>query len=325
MDTRPSSNASKSSSKISSKISSKNSKSGPLRSAASGPDSKRQNRVSVVSSGKTSHAAHSRVRAADIRRRRRLALFTLYAILGVEIGLALVTSPALAIKKVRVYGIDALPSAERTQTLHALQVANATNWFRTPLRRMREETKALPWVRSARVDPAFSTTLTAHIEPREPFIILKVGQAYFETDAVGTIIRTARPIEKQTLPHVVFEQSGTLIPGDLIGDPALSASIQVLQQLPQAQVRKITKIVIDQTGNICLNMLGGMQLQLGQAENVSGKISRIKSIYALDPAIAQTLAAINLSCPSAPACTLRVAQSAPPMIGPMPPLSNVIP
>ena len=263
-------------------------------------------------------------RPAEIRERRRRTLLALYAVLGIEIGFALLTSPALAIRKVRVYGLEGLPPVEQEQTRRALEVAQSVNWFRAPLRRLREDTRSLPWVRLASVERSYSNTLFARVTPRQPFLALKVGPTWYETDADGVPIRVARPDVASRLPHVVLQQEWAIHAGYPVGDPALTASIQILQEWQQEHSARMAKIVIDQSGNICLNMRDGMKFQIGQAEDVAAKIALVKNIYARDPGIGQMLASVNLSCPSAPACTPRVAQPPPLIMGPLPPSGNVV-
>jgi cell division septal protein FtsQ len=291
--------------------------SGNARPATHRPGKERRRRAAAFAPANSQRRMASRgPRPAEVRKRRHRVLITLYAVLGAEIGFALLTSPALAIRKMRVYGLADLPLWEQEQTLRALQIGSATNWFRAPLRRMREDTRGLPWVRATSVERSYSWTLFARVTPRQPFLALKVGPTWYETDADGVPIRIARPDVAKRLPHVVLQQERTVHNGLPLGDPALTAGIQILQEWTQEGTVHIAKIVIDQSGNICLNMRDGMKFQIGQAEDVAAKIALVKNIYARDPGIGQMLASVNLSCPSAPACTPRAAQTAPLLMGP---------
>ena len=53
-------------------------------------------------------------------------------------------------------------------------------------------------------------------------------------------------------------------------------------------------------------MEGGITVQFGQPEDIPSKLETMKRIYARDANIARKLTAINLTCPSAPACVPRI-------------------
>ena len=72
-------------------------------------------------------------------------------------------------------------------------------------------------------------------------------------------------------------------------------------------------------------MRDGVAFQLGQPDDVDAKIALVNRIYAREPNIGQTLASVNLTCPSAPACTPRVAQALPSAAGPLAPPANAAP
>ncbi len=271
------------------------------------------------------HGVPGRPRAADVRRTRSRVLLGLYAVLCVEAGAALLTSPALAIKHVRVRGLDSLPPDERQATLQTLALPRALNWFRVPLGRLRANTSSLPWVQAASVERSYSGTLFVRIAPRQPFVALKIGPTWYEADRDGVPIRPARIAIASRLPRVVMQAARPVQMGVPVGDAALNASLEILQKTTQESSSSILKIVVDQSDNMCLNMRDGVQFQLGQADNIAAKIALVNGIYAREPNIGKTLAAINISCPSAPACTPRVAQALPPTAGPFAPPASATP
>lgn len=279
------------------------------------PHKKQPHRVSPNTPRK-GHAVSRRPRAADVRRTRSRVLLGLYAVLCVEAIVALLTSPALAIKTMCVRGLDSLPVEEQQATLQTLALPRALNWFRVPLGRLRANASGLPWVQTASVERSYSGTLFVHIAPRQPFLALKIGPAWYEADRDGVPIRPARIAVASRLPRVVMQAARPVQMGVPVGDVALNASLEILQKTTQESSSSILKIAVDQNDNICLNMRDGVQFQLGQAENIPVKIALVNGIYAREPNIGKTLAAVNISCPSAPACTPRVAQALPPTAGP---------
>lgn len=258
------------------------------------------------------------IRPAELRERRRKTLKLLYAALMAEIVFAVFTSPALTIREVRVRGLDALPETERAQTLQTLNVPHGTNFLRAPFARLRRDANALPWVDDAHVPHGFGRIVTVNVTPRQPLFVLKAGTQWYETDAARVLIRAARPGVATRLPRVIYQQEMMAQPGMALHDPALEGAVRILQALPQNSGEamqengvKIAKIVIDQTDNICLNMRDGMEFKFGQADDLAAKVALVKHIYAKDPGIGQMLASINVSSPSAPACTPRPIQMSP--------------
>ena len=257
-------------------------------------------------------------RPAELRRRRRRTVRMLYAVLGIEIIAAVFTSPALTVDKVRVKGLETLPEVERAQTLQALTLPRSTNLLRVPFQRLRRGANALPWVSEAGVPHSWGRAVTVNVTPRRPLFACKVGTEWYEMDSSRVPIRIARPTVINHLPHVVLHQEIVAQPGFAVQDTALAGAIHILQMLPQNSANtvqenrvNIAKIVIDQSDNICLNMRDGMEFKFGQADDLAAKVALVRRVYAKDPAIGQMLASINLSSPSAPACTPRAAEGSP--------------
>jgi cell division septal protein FtsQ len=107
------------------------------------------------------------------------------------------------------------------------------------------------------------------------------------------------------LPLVVLEGPRPVRPGVPFHDPALNAAIQILHAARRDGVVRIAKIEVDQSDNMCLNMEDGLPIQFGQVEDYPAKLTLVRRIYRQEPDIARRLAAINVSCPSWPACTPR--------------------
>lgn len=239
---------------------------------------------------------------------------TLYLLLVLVIGGGLLTSPGLTIQKIRVAGLATLPDTERTETLKALSLPRRTNWFLAPLKlkELRASTSRLPWVRTVTLERDWSRVVRASVTIRQPLFALGVGDSRYEADAEGIPIRIERAEMQGRLPEIVFKQPVDVVPGRSASTPGLLAAIQVLQRLEHERAVRVAKIVIDQNDNLCLNMLDGMQLDLGRPDDIDSKIDQVQRIYARDADIGRRLLAINLSCPSSPACTPRLALVAPP-------------
>lgn len=243
----------------------------------------------------------------QVRRTRRIALLTLYTALGVELLAALLTSPVLEVKKVKVQGVGGLPAEESAATLQAAALPPRANWLRAPIRSTEAQLRALPWVHTAHIARRLPNTLEMTLTPRTPILQVQSGAARYEVDADSVPIRLARPEDAGRLPLVVLQRPCELRPGVALQETSVRTALQVTQTIgPQILVR-IAKIEVDQSDNMCLNMQDGIRIQLGQEDELPAKIALVQRVYAREPDIARRLIAMDLSSPAWPACTPRVA------------------
>ena len=240
-----------------------------------------------------------------VRRLRRNTLSVLYIALGVEIVAALLTSPRLSIRQVAVRGTNGLPDAEAQSVQSAAKIPDGTNFFRVPVSAVEARLRKLPCVAAASVSRRFPDGLNASVILREPAVIAETSAGRFETDSGGVPIRLARPEMDTHLPHVVLQRPRDVQPGAAFADSALDAAILTLRTLKNDPALPSAKIEVDRSDNLCLNMQDGLKVRFGSPEETEAKIKLVLSIYHREPTIAQRLLAVNLSCPSWPACTPR--------------------
>ena len=242
---------------------------------------------------------------AAVRRLRRNTLSVLYIALGVEIIAALLTSPRLSIKQVAVRGTNGLPDAEAQSVQSAAKIPDGTNFFRAPVGPLEARLRKLPCVASASVSRRFPDSLNTKITLRQPVVIAETSAGQFETDAGGVAIRPARPEMENRLPHIVLQRPRDVQAGTTFADSALDAAILTLRTLKNDPALPSAKIEVDRNDNLCLNMQDGLKVRFGSPEETDAKIKLVLDIYHREPTIARRLLAVNLSCPSWPACTPR--------------------
>jgi cell division septal protein FtsQ len=247
--------------------------------------------------------------AAEVRRTRRRALFVLSALLVIECGAAALTSPAVTIREIRLTGITALPTAESANVLLATQVPPGSNWFRVPTSRIAARLTAMPWVAAATVEKRFPDRIYVNVAPREPAAILRSGMQAVETDAEAIPIRPARAEVAASLRQVVLPDGYAFTYGRPIQDDGVRAALYILRSTQADTTVPIAKIEVDQSDNLCLNMRDNTPIRLGQAEDLDAKLGQVRRICRSQPNLAKSFVAINLTCPSKPACTPRVAPS----------------
>ena len=248
-------------------------------------------------------------RPSAVRRVRRKVLITLYSVLAVEMIMTALFAPALHVRRVRVEGLNGLAPAEEAQVLSAVALAPKTNWLRAPIGRMEQRLRALPWIRTATVRRRVPNLIVADIAVRQPALLVQSGADQFELDTAGVPIRPARPGDTAQMPAVVLDRPRAIRPGVPLQDELVLAAMQTYAAFRKQPGIHIAKIEVDQSDNICLNMQDGVVVQFGNTDAFDSKIALLQRIYAREPDIAQRLMAINLSCPTWPACTPRVAST----------------
>jgi len=246
-----------------------------------------------------------RSRKSEIRDRRSRILVLLTMAFGFELSAAALTSPLLGINRIVIRGSEQLPITESVTTEQTVALPAGTNLLRAPLAQMEREIRTLPWVETARVRWLSAHALSVQFKPRDPAVVAQIAGQSYEIDRSGVPIRVARAQQAHKLPRIEEERSLDVRLGVPLHDDALLAAINIhYEALSQPMVR-IAKIRVDPEGNMCLNMVDGIQVQLGQPEDLATKMRYIQRVYELEPNVASRMIAINLSYPKQPACTLK--------------------
>lgn len=260
-----------------------------------------------------SRAERRRIRAPHrpsvVRRVRRQVLGTLYIALVIESIVAALFSPALHVRRVRVEGLNGLAPAEQALVLSAVQIAPKTNWLRAPVGSITQRLRAMPWIRTASVWRRLPNSVVADITPRQPALLVQSGADQYEVDTDGVPIRRAHLGDAAALPAVVLDRPRAIRLGVPLQDEPVLAAMKTYAAFRKQPGIPIAKIEVDQSDNICLNMQDGVVVQFGNMDELAPKIALLQHIYAREPDIAQRLVAINLSCPTWPACTPRSAST----------------
>ncbi len=241
----------------------------------------------------------------EVRERRTRILLALTMALGFELAGAALTSPLLGINHVAVRGDESLPAQEAATTRRMAEVPAGTNLLRAPLGSIERRMKLLPWVRTARVGWMSPHGLIIHFAPRQSVVVAEIAGRRYEIDETGVPIRIARAAEESRLPRITVDKSLDVRAGVPLRDESLLAAIKIYLDGTSQTMVHIAKIDIDPAGNMCLNMMDGIQVHLGQPDDLTEKLKYVQRVYTLDPNVSSRMVAINLSVPKQPACTLK--------------------
>ncbi|MCS6776979.1 MAG: cell division protein FtsQ/DivIB [Chloroherpetonaceae bacterium] len=239
-----------------------------------------------------------------IRRARRLVLLVLCLVLVMECIVAVFTSPWFRVRQVTWRATGLLLEHEATAVEEVLRFRSPASWFLVSLGDRTRALHALPFVRSARMQRGVPFSIDAQIQVRIPLVIVRAGNRNYEVDADGVPIRQARPARRH-LPFIELQRGEELQPGRPLADPVVTSLIQLARSNEPSLWLRIAKIEVDPQDNLCLNMLDGVRIDLGNTEELARKFRLVQMIYEREPGISQRLRAINLSNPDWPACVVR--------------------
>ncbi|MGC8666701.1 MAG: cell division protein FtsQ/DivIB [Chthonomonadales bacterium] len=242
---------------------------------------------------------------------RRLILGALWMVLAAEVLFALRRSPWFDVQHVQLEGVRTLAPSEVQALEAAVQLPAGTNLFYALFKWRGASAAKLPFVARVQVRPASVHGLRVLIRPRVPVAVVESGGNGWEVDSQGWVVRGAR--SNMSLPVIQVAGGLALRPGTVVADDAV---LQVLRTVVPAAAGglSVAKVHVDPQGNLCLNMLDGVEVQMGQPYELGAKLRLLERIYHEEPGIGRRVAAINLSCIEAPACTPRMpgrAQGAP--------------
>lgn len=243
-------------------------------------------------------------------RERRL----LKRLLGFAVAMILLApllSPHFRVRKVEVkVAQDALLPQEEARYRETLTLPKRMNWVLAPVARIRRSLEHLPFIETAKVTQEFPNHIVAELHLREPFAILSIGANKYEIDKKGYPIRVARNEVIGRLPGVEFEEDLPLKLGEQVTARELPLWLSLLAHSYARNTVAIQKIRVDRTGNLCLNMKDGLEVQLGQAEELEEKTALLNTVYERDPTFGSLMVALNVSVPQSPSCRRRVAPGA---------------
>ena len=242
---------------------------------------------------------------------RGMILVALWIALAVELVLAVFHSPWFEVRQVRVEGVKAITASEVQMLESAVRLPAGTNTFSALLKWRGKSAAKLPFVQRVQVRLAGLHKLTVRVRPRIPVAVVASPAGRWEVDGQGRVIRADRGDTRLPLVETAENRQFTL--GNVIPDDAV---LQVLQGiLPAEGGLRVAKVHVDPQGNLCLNMVDGVEVQMGQPDQLNAKLRLLERIYREEPGIGSRVSSINLSCIEAPACTPRAAPSASGMPG----------
>jgi hypothetical protein len=223
----------------------------------------------------------------------------------VECVVALLFSPRLWVRTVRVEGVETIP--ER-RIFERMGLPPRTNLVRVPVARLRAVIEADPVVARAEVRRIPPGTLRVTVEERKPRILLKAGGSHFTLDR-GFVPFRKPMVSDASLPVLALES----IPADAVrwGKQIVFSerdAVNTCLTWADDVGFPLRRIAVDQTGKLCLNGTdGGAEFRLGSDLDLKEKLDALQALVALraDLVGGKSVAYVNLYYQRAPAILAR--------------------
>ncbi len=235
--------------------------------------------------------------------KRRLVLATLGSALLVECAAALVTSPLFRVRTITVNGISTLLPDERTEVLAAVSPLQNSNYFQYSGTDCLKRLAAIPCVDSESMGRTLRVGLEVTVTPRRVAALLDGANGFWEIASSGLVIRKATT-SAGNVPSVLAG-CGVLQPGDRPSGSRLESALYVLNRVESTSGLQCSKITVDPDGNVWLNVLGTVAVNLGQPQHLKKKLAVLVHIVQIDPNIGSKVSLVDLTYPEQPACIPR--------------------
>lgn len=240
-----------------------------------------------------------------IRRRRkrykinypRLIISVLVLALIVELSSVIFTSPYFYIRHREVKGNSIISDKVIIDTL---RLPANTNIFRVKKKSLADKLRKIPPIEEVRIGRRLPNTLKIWIKERKPFFILNANSKLYEVDSKGIPFRIVNaPTSK--IPVITCNLSKRVILGVKPVSTYFDNAMKCLVLVQERESLQVSKIAVDQTGDLCLNERSGFKVVLGRQENLPEKLDIVVRILEQNPSFKQHGEYIDVTCPEAPA------------------------
>lgn len=241
------------------------------------------------------------------------------ALLGVERALPLIAlavlsgslwfSPRTRLQTLTVEGAPAT-------THSAIQEVLRSHW-REPITlhalpaRLEAHLQRWGWVHSARWQPLNPTEAKLVLQPRQPFITLRLekGQKWF-LDSAGFLFRSPNPPLTTPAGEILLCEESAMPPEGFITHTALKRAFHLLCALHQDGRVQQARLLVQPTGEMSLTCRLArqpttLQVRLGDASALPHQIGLLQALINTNPQQIARWEYVDLKTPTAPALKLR--------------------
>ena len=136
----------------------------------------------------------------------------------------------------------------------------------------------VPQVASIRFDRAFPHTLTVHVTPEQPVLLLRQGRVGWVVSARGRVIRRVKTTRLSSLPRVWVPRGEKVVVGATL--PARAGGFAAALFAPLAEARLPARVRFVRAGEkeLTLVLRSRMEVRLGNADDLRLKLAIARRI-----------------------------------------------
>lgn len=215
----------------------------------------------------------------------------------VEVVVAALTSPYLNITQIIVAGNITISDADITKVV---DLPPDTNIFRLKVHGIIDDLLLNPVIKTVRLHRKLPSTLIISIVEREADSLLSASGVMYEVDNEGVAFRAPKKVN-DSLPEISYDMPRRVLLGRQITDPAFVASRRCIELSRTVSPLQISKIVVAQNGDLCLNIHDRFIVKLGRPIGLEHKMEIASQVLIQIPRFRATGEYIDVTAPEAPA------------------------
>ncbi|MGI6604574.1 MAG: cell division protein FtsQ/DivIB [bacterium] len=220
----------------------------------------------------------------------RVLLIVFVVLMGA--GAGLLRSPYFAVQTVEVVGTVKV-SDEEVKNLTG--VHPGVNIFSLRQQELTEAVAGHPWIRDIELIRHLPAEVVLKVQEREPLFLVPYRTSFLEVAGDGVILALRSSLSGQVLPLVTgFAVPAEVRLGQLLPGPRVEKITKTLQGLPREFLAQVAELHLDESDEITLYSLDGLQILLGQARDISQKLALFSGTWQELKANGQVAATIDV-------------------------------
>ena len=228
---------------------------------------------------------------------KRLILSGLLLSLVIEVVIAAFNSPWFYVRHIRPTGNSIIPSAEVRKRLN---IKKDDNIFLIDKSVLTKRIVENPVVKDIQLHRRLPDTLIVKVIERKPDLILSTRETLYEVDSMGVPFRIVKS-GNENLPVIFCEVPGRITLGKPLHGSTFDVARKCLLLAREKKIFHITNLIVDQSGNLCLNVRDGYQVKLGKPYRLADKLYNAALTVEQIPEFRQHGEYVDVSVPEAPA------------------------
>lgn len=209
-------------------------------------------------------------------------------------GSFVLQAQALVVSEVSIHGVSL---ADRAVVEREAKAVLGKNILLMPKSRIISDLRRLHEVEEVKMGRSLPNKVWVRLWERKPDAVVTNTRDYCMVEDGGLAFhKTQGPVEG--LPLLEVPACDAIKEGGVCNSDGVQHALQVLKCARGARL-EVTKISVDPLGDICLNMRSGFYVRLGQPDDITWKISRLRDALVHKPSIRDEAAYVDISCPTA--------------------------